>query len=85
MIHIKLLLFIASLQKVCELGPGDTFGELSQILQNDKRRSASMICRGYSEFLRIDRGDFIEVSELGTLIKKNQKASTMSSHFAETV
>jgi len=41
------------------LHPGDSFGELA-LLHNTKR-TASIICSGTSEFLRVDKPDFDDV------------------------
>jgi len=46
-------------QRVAELTAGDSFGELA-LLHNTKR-TASIRCRGTSEFLRVDKPDFDEV------------------------
>jgi len=47
------------IQRVGELTAGDCFGELA-LLHNTKR-TASIRCRGQSEFLRVDKPDFDEV------------------------
>nr|XP_006823958.1 PREDICTED: cyclic nucleotide-binding domain-containing protein 2-like [Saccoglossus kowalevskii] len=39
-----------------ELGPGSSFGELA--LLHDSKRTATVICKGDCEFLRVDKQDF---------------------------
>eukprot|EP00794_Sanderia_malayensis_P003049 gene3049-3511_t len=51
------------IQRVDELGPGYSFGELA-LLHSNTKRAASMICKGHCEFLRIDRGDFGDVLQM---------------------
>ena len=47
-------------QIVNEIMAGGSFGEMA--LMSGMNRAATVICIGTSEFLRIDKGDFREVS-----------------------
>ena len=42
-----------------ELHPGDMFGELA--LLHNTNRAASVVCKGTSEFLRVDLPEFNQV------------------------
>lgn len=46
-------------QVVGEMSEGDAFGELA--LLHNIRRTATIICKQDSEFLRVDKPDFDEV------------------------
>ena len=52
-------ILLTLLQLMGEMEEGDAFGELA-LLQNT-RRTATIICKQDSEFLRVDRPDFDEV------------------------
>lgn len=58
------------LQVIGEMSEGDAFGELA--LLHNIRRTATIICKENSEFLRVDKPDFDEVciySKLEQLIE----------------
>jgi len=48
-------------QVVGEMSEGDAFGELA--LLHNIRRTATIICKENSEFLRVDKPDFDEVGK----------------------
>ncbi|XP_065052863.1 uncharacterized protein LOC135682068 [Rhopilema esculentum] len=65
------------IQRVDELGQGDSFGELA-LLHSNTKRAASMICRGLCEFLRIDRGEFEDVLQRCREKEWSQRATVLS-------
>ncbi|XP_067022888.1 cyclic nucleotide-binding domain-containing protein 2-like [Acropora muricata] len=64
-------------QLMGEMEEGDAFGELA-LLQNT-RRTATIICKQDSEFLRVDKPDFDEVLRNSHQIEWERKVSMLSS------
>jgi len=62
-------------QIVAELNTGQIFGELA--LMNDVTRTATIVCRMDSEFLRIDREDFDNVLRRAIEIEWNDRMTEM--------
>ncbi|XP_057292624.1 uncharacterized protein LOC130621349 [Hydractinia symbiolongicarpus] len=65
-------------QVIGELQAGDSFGELA-LLHNTKR-AASILCRGTSEFLRVDKPDFDEVLHTSHQREWEIRVNLLSSH-----
>ena len=57
----KTLTMFILVQVVGEMSEGDAFGELA--LLHNIRRTATIICKENSEFLRVDKPDFDEVGK----------------------